>query len=406
MPGWPGLAGASASRSAVSAMQALFQCLGGASLVEVIGSQGAWDMLESAETYHSGVAMLTRVLRQQVPDCCATLSEQAVKGLLQRRAGQDVGAMVVFLELLEYTDFEHVDDQVLSLLQAHLSSEEVLLRRLAVSSLVTLSGRPEKAATLQGLLPEVTQRLQDGDSDVTTGALTVLGNMLRVLDRQTAGPIALQLLRTLPPLFENESSDVREHSILLCRDAMGVAVSSHKKQTRKDVGRSLMMPLFFHLHDRDQSVAQASREALLGAAKLLKRRQLRKLLETEQPWRLGECLLAESSRGAGDYLRQSLPYLRSPQEPLREAAVRFIGLAGRQLRDGRQEELQVICDALEGAVNDGSIFMSSLAAQTLMIMEAVVREPPSRFCLQAPCSWLRRAWRRRSTAGMPASPSR
>lgn len=175
-----------------------------------------------------------------------------------------------------------------------------------------------------------------------------------------------------------------------------------------------------------------------------------------------------------------------------------LGLAGRQLRDGRQEELQVICDgergqwgvcrgwrgageplvgssgpcpgrgglcslcgqstetfwghvgrwwpapsgsllavgrawgprgalaggvqrslctwaltsalflstpALEGAVNDGSIFVSSLAAQTLMIMEAVVREPPSRFCLQAPCSWLRRAWRRRSTAGMPASPS-
>lgn len=50
----------SARRSAVSAMQALFQCLGGASLVEVIGRQGAWDMLESAETYHSGVAMLTR----------------------------------------------------------------------------------------------------------------------------------------------------------------------------------------------------------------------------------------------------------------------------------------------------------------------------------------------------------
>ncbi|KAM6328617.1 uncharacterized protein FN964_015934 [Alca torda] len=184
-------------------MQALFQCLGGAFLVEVIGGQGAWDMLVSAETYHSGVAMLTRVLRHQAPDCCVAVSEQAVKGLLQRRAVQDVGAMAVFVELLEYTDLEHVDGQVLNILQSHLKSEEVLLRRLAVSSLVTLSRRPKKAATLQGLLPEVTQRLQDGDCEVRTGALTVLGNVLRLPDRQTAGAIALQLLRTLLPLFEN-----------------------------------------------------------------------------------------------------------------------------------------------------------------------------------------------------------
>ncbi|KAM6327911.1 maestro heat-like repeat-containing protein family member 7 [Alca torda] len=163
--------------------------------------------------------------------------------------------MAVFVELLEYTDLEHVDGQVLNILQSHLKSEEVLLRRLAVSSLVTLSRRPKKAATLQGLLPEVTQRLQDGDCEVRTGALTVLGNVLRLLDRQTAGAIALQLLRTLLPLFENESSYVREHSILLCRDAMGVAVSTHKKQMREDVRRSLM-PLFFHLHDREHSVAQ------------------------------------------------------------------------------------------------------------------------------------------------------
>lgn len=59
---------------------------------------------------------------------------------------------------------------------------------------------------------------------------------------------------------------MREHSILLCRDAMGVAVSSHKKQTRKDVGRSLMMPLFFHLHDRDQSVAQVGISKPLACA--------------------------------------------------------------------------------------------------------------------------------------------
>ena len=41
-------------------MQGLFQCLGGASLLEDIGRQGAWDMLMSPETYHTGIALLTR----------------------------------------------------------------------------------------------------------------------------------------------------------------------------------------------------------------------------------------------------------------------------------------------------------------------------------------------------------
>ncbi|XP_072716940.1 uncharacterized protein [Ciconia boyciana] len=143
---------------------------------------------------------------------------------------------------------------------------------------------------------------------------------------------------------------------------------------------------------------QASRETLLGAAKFLKRRQLRKLLETEQTWRVSECLLVEDSSGAEEYLQQSLPYLQSPQEPLREAAVRFTGLAGRQLRDGRQEKLRVIYEALRGKVNDSSLSVSSLALQTLMILDAAVKEPPSAFRLQALCYRLRKAWRRRTLA--------
>lgn len=57
--------------------------------------------------------------------------------------------------------------------------------------------------SLQGLLPAVMQQLQDDDCDVMKAALTVLSNILCVVDRQTAGPIALQLLNMLLPLFEN-----------------------------------------------------------------------------------------------------------------------------------------------------------------------------------------------------------
>ncbi|XP_064295210.1 maestro heat-like repeat-containing protein family member 7 isoform X3 [Phalacrocorax carbo] len=347
-------------RHALSGMQGLFQCLGGASLLEDIGRQGAWDMLMSPETYHTGIALLTRVLRREVPDCCASIWERAAVGLLQRQDYLDVGAMTVFVELLDCTDFEDVSDHVLYVVHIHLRSKNLVLRRMAVTSLVTLSGRPEQAATLQYLLPRVSQQLRDDDCEVRTAALTVLSNVLCLVDRQTALTIALQLVEMLLPLFENESSYVRKHSILLCRDAMKVAVRTHKKQLRKDVQRSLV-PLFFHLHDSDHSVAQ----------------------------------LTQNSRRAEEYLHQSLPYLQSPQEALREAAIRFLGLAGQQLRDGCQEKLQVIYEALQGTVNDRSLSVASLASQTLLILGAAAPEPPSGFRLQALCYRLRRAWRRR-----------
>lgn len=44
----------------MNAMQALFCCLGGSSLVEDIREQGAWDMLERIETYHTGITVLTK----------------------------------------------------------------------------------------------------------------------------------------------------------------------------------------------------------------------------------------------------------------------------------------------------------------------------------------------------------
>lgn len=60
-----------------------------------------------------------------------------------------------------------------------------------------------QAVTLQGLLPEVMQQLQDADGDISMKALTVLRNALRLADGQVAGPIALQLPERLLPLFEN-----------------------------------------------------------------------------------------------------------------------------------------------------------------------------------------------------------
>ncbi|XP_038025578.2 maestro heat-like repeat-containing protein family member 7 isoform X2 [Anas platyrhynchos] len=351
-------------------MRALFQHLGGATLVEDIQTQGGWDTLLRHETFHTGVAVLTRALRSKAPLCCASVFEEAVRGLCQRQKHKEIATVAVFTELLDCVDFEqHVNDCILDLLRSHLRSQSSVLRRMAVTSLVTLSTRPKMAVTLQDLLPEVMQQVQDANSDISMKAVTVLRNTLRLADGQVAGPIALQLPDRFLPLFENESSCMRELSVLLCKYAMEVAEGTHKMEMEKQV-QSTVLPLFFHLHDQNQRVAEASREALLGAAKLLKWKQLRNLLETAQPQRIGKCLLVGHSSRVDDYLCQSLPYLWSPQEPLQEAAIRFIALR-----------------SMEGY---SSPSVSSLVTETILVPRT-----SSTFSLQALRYRLRRVWERR-----------
>ncbi|KAM9226985.1 uncharacterized protein RG961_006126 [Leptosomus discolor] len=121
------------------------------------------------------------------------------------------------------------------------------------------------------------------------------------------------------------------------------------------------------MHDQDKSVAKASQEALASAGRLLKWGQLVQLAETAQAWRISECLLARKKSKAKDYLHQSQPYLQSPQEPLRQEAVRFIGLVGRHM-DGHKN-VQYVTQVLQGAREDASPLVSSLATQTVLILE-------------------------------------
>ncbi|KAL9820643.1 uncharacterized protein GJ701_017613 isoform 1-T1 [Geothlypis trichas] len=92
---------------------------------------------------------------------------------------------------------------------------------------------------------------------------------------------------------------------------------------------------------------QASQKTLHCAAEFLKRTKLVQPLKKQPPMNVDECLLAQDKSQAAEHLRRALPYVESPQEPLREAGVRFMGMAGRCLRR-QQQGLRLICTALQG----------------------------------------------------------
>ncbi|KFV05913.1 Maestro heat-like repeat-containing protein family member 7, partial [Pterocles gutturalis] len=236
---------------------------------------------------------------------------------------------------------------------------------LVLRGLVTLSQRPELARKVQGILTYIVTTLKHDNEEIRTKALTVLRNVLPCMTQEKASLIALQLAEELPPIFDDESSQVRELSISLFKDAMEAVVWIDRKDMKKKVKR-VLVPLFLRMSDQKERVAKASREALLAAAKLLGQRQLKYLIRTEQP--CGECLLRHNKSRVEEYLHQSRPYLQDTQASVQEAAIRFIGLAAQHLRDRSEEKLAEIREALKPLLNDTKPSVCSLAAQTILIL--------------------------------------
>ncbi|XP_071896316.1 uncharacterized protein [Anas platyrhynchos] len=174
-------------------------------------------------------------------------------------------------------------------LQSYLRHPRAMMRFLVLKGLCTVSESPVKAREIQVLLPDILEALQDTNTHVVLKALPVLKNVMAHVERREASGPALQLAEKLLPLFDHESSQVREHSICLFQAVVEAVLRQRKKKMKSTVHRSLL-PLYFLMRDQSESVAKASGEALAVAAKFLRRKELKRLAQTEQTWRIGECL--------------------------------------------------------------------------------------------------------------------
>ncbi|KFW00006.1 hypothetical protein N327_13632, partial [Fulmarus glacialis] len=108
---------------------------------------------------------------------------------------------------------------------------------------------------MQVLLPHLMEVFQEGNTDIKMKALLVFRNMMAHLKRKEASPIAVQLLEEPLPLFDDESSPLRELSICLFRDLLESVVGSGKKRMKNFV-QSVLVPLFFRMSDQTDSIAK------------------------------------------------------------------------------------------------------------------------------------------------------
>ncbi|NXI38761.1 MROH5 protein, partial [Galbula dea] len=310
-------------RSAVQSMRMLLCSMGFQSQVLAIEAQGGWDALVSTQTHLMGVRVVAREMMETQRLLRSTFFSHLAELLSVEDPTWEMVAMVFFTEMLAYTNLSEELDHALEIFPMYLRSQCVGMPSLVLKAILRLTERPDLARKTLVLLPHVMERLQSSDSDASALALPVLSNMLWLLEGKMPSFTALALADKLRTLFSDESDTVREHSIRLFHYTVGLVVDAEKKKMKKEVYDSLL-PLLFHLHDQNKSVAKASQEALCSAGQFLKWRQLAQLAETAQAWRISECLLYRNRSRANDYLHQSQPYLQSPQELLRLEAVRFI----------------------------------------------------------------------------------
>ncbi|XP_039238737.1 maestro heat-like repeat-containing protein family member 6 [Pipra filicauda] len=357
-------------RFAVLTMKALLCYLECEDVVLSMERKRGWDTLLSADTHHYAVGLLAREMRRASSPLYYPIARCLLRLLSREKTCWELPAMAFVVEVLDCPNMTEWSDSVLEILSRRLWSQCTEMRRLVLRGLVVLSKAPVMADGMRSLTRSLVEVLWDTDRELVRMALSVFINEVQDRDIRISTPTALRLAEVLQPLFGYDNIHVQVLSIYLFRKVMELGVEESKQPLKTHIIFSLL-PLFFHWHNENQDVAEASREALLRAVWFLKRRDLVKLLETEQPWRFSECLLEKDKRRAVDYVCQALPYLESPQEPVREAALRFIGIAGRYLR-GQRVELQIVIDVIEGMTPD-SAAVKSLALQTQEILRAVQR---------------------------------
>ncbi|CAM5122854.1 unnamed protein product [Natator depressus] len=240
---------------------------------------------------------------------------------------------------------------------------------------------PLAIGKLQRQLPVIVERLHKADRDIISNAITVLRDILAGMDRQSASPVAVQVAEKLLPFFHDESSKLRVLSIALFKHLLELVRGPSRRKMKELVLRSLV-PLLLLLHDERPNVSQVCWDTLRSALEFLRWSQLGALVQKKELWRGCDCLVACYKGRAETFLCQAMAFVENPQAPIREAAIRFLGLTARQLDQQSQEKLEAICNVLKGLQQDSKSSVRCLALQTMLILNACKKHRPARTSLR------------------------
>ncbi|XP_064256769.1 uncharacterized protein LOC135287349 isoform X2 [Passer domesticus] len=338
------------------------------SMLEVIGREPDWWLTDVpkivSHIYHTG--LVTDIQVQHSLHCLLLLVAdrspgQVVTTLLQIAPRGDRNALSLWEVMFSVPQ---TVEKVLKELRVQLQDlKNGIFRTFPENDCLSyLAARKMKV-----LLPDLMNLLRQNCTSLVMMALMVLQNMMKCLKRTEASSIAADVARILWYHFDEEESWVRESCISSFRDLVRTVVGKEKKWMKNFV-HTVLAPLILRMNDEAPKVGQASRNALLAIAELLKWKEMKHVVKTWQTWKMAECLMKKDSSRAEQYLLQSLKYLKDPQECVRDLTVRFIGTIMRHVKDQSTEVPALIVRELQALEKGGCEFICCLAAQTSLIL--------------------------------------
>ncbi|RMB92766.1 hypothetical protein DUI87_30816 [Hirundo rustica rustica] len=319
------------NRFAVEVMKSLLFQLRCDNEVMAMERKHGWDRLLCAQTQHYAMGLLAREMRCVLIPACSRIAIHLLRLLSLQELSWDLPFLAFLVEVLDCLDLTKCGGSVLKVVSRYLLSECRDRNCLALRGLMVLSKDLWMARRMCCLSQNLLELLGDADGDVVFMTLNVFMNMLHNKNIRVSSTTAPKLAEALLVLFDNDDRHVQLLSIQLFCKVMELVVDEGKKPLEKIVNKSLN-PLLIHCNDENQCVANASRKTLHCLAKFLNRADLEQLMKSNKS------NLQENRSQAAEHGRQE-----NPQEPLREAAIRFIGMCGRSLRRQR-EQPQLVCD--------------------------------------------------------------
>ncbi|XP_061876157.1 maestro heat-like repeat-containing protein family member 6 [Colius striatus] len=376
------------NRFVLAVLKEMLCYLGYKKLFLKVEKKAIWEKLLNNETSCTAMGLLARELHSASKKLCSQLCQCLVELLRRKEPHWDVPSLALLAKFLTFPDMRVWDEDIMELMPSYLQSKCSLVRRLGLRVLISLFKRHVNMLRIR--LRHLTELLKDEDGEVVRMALAAIIQILQDMMIPVCSMLALELAERLWPLFTHDNSHVQLLSLQLFQRVM-VSVSKKERRLLKGQVQQSLGQLLCHLHDESQEVAEvricelpvspwevptASRVTLLQAAAFLKKRRLSQLLEMKQIEAVGECLV--------------MPCLRSKQESVREAAIRFLGLAGWYMGD-QQNNLEFIYDVLQCMKDDASPSVSKLATETQHILTDIRAEELGRSRRRGRLLW---GWRR------------
>ncbi|XP_074078444.1 maestro heat-like repeat-containing protein family member 7 isoform X15 [Macrotis lagotis] len=290
--------------------------------VSFMKNQRTWELLANPEEYLKGISMIAKSLTIRSCWHIRPIVSLIFSILRGNEEGSLITALAILAEILQKTEVAIMTDEtIIELLKRWAQKNDPVIQQLVLKAAGNFGLHKETTKFLRMLQPCILNCCFSKHFSVVEEAFLALRGIICNLTWTDSVTLLIEISCILRPFFDDESEELRYRSV----DMFGALLAKVKKRFlmapfRYQVHCSLV-PLMLHIQDENTSVANASRDGLFHAAKILVCPRFKSVCINKDMFTIGMTLLEEQKDKIPWFLSQSLSYFHYPQSGIRLAAV-------------------------------------------------------------------------------------